>query len=58
MLENNGRELIASIIDDIVAGRDYHALDSVKNVLRKSAAERVTELKKEHIKTMFKEDDV
>ena len=54
MLENNGREIIASIIDDIVAGRDYHALDSVKNVLRKSAAERVTELKKEHIKTMFK----
>ena len=58
MLENNGREIIASIIDDIVAGRDYHALDSVKNVLRKSAAERVIELKKEHIKTMFKEDDV
>ena len=42
MLENNGREIIASIIDDIVAGRDYHALDSVKNVLRKSEAERVT----------------
>ncbi|MBT6324335.1 MAG: hypothetical protein HOJ35_00040 [Bdellovibrionales bacterium] len=55
MVENNGREIIATIIDDIVAGRDYNALTSVQNVLQKNTATRLTDFKKDQAETMFKE---
>jgi|TARA_Y100000296_G_C5023310_1_gene180966 hypothetical protein len=55
MVENNGREIIATIIDDIVAGRDYNALTSVQNVLQKNTTERLTDFKKDQAETMFKE---
>ena len=55
MVENNGREIIATIIDDIVAGRDYNALTSVQNVLQKNTAARLTDFKKDQAETMFKE---
>ena len=55
MVENNGREIIATIIDDIVAGRDYNALTSVQNVLQKNTAGRVTDFKKDQAEIMFKE---
>jgi hypothetical protein len=54
-VENNGREIIATIIDDIVAGRDYNALTSVQNVLQKNTATRLTDFKKDQAETMFKE---
>ncbi len=55
MVENNGREIIATIIDDIVAGRDYNALTSVQDVLQKNTAGRVTDFKKDQAEIMFKE---
>ena len=55
MVENNGREIIATIIDDIVAGRDYNALTSVQDVLQKNTAARLTDFKKDQAETMFKE---
>lgn len=55
MVENNGREIIATIIDDIVAGRDYNALTSVQDVLQKNTSGRVTDFKKDQAETMFKE---
>jgi hypothetical protein len=55
MVENNSREIIATIIDDIVAGRDYNALTSVQDVLQKNTAGRVTDFKKDQAEIMFKE---
>ena len=55
MVENNGREIIATIIDDIVAGRDYNALTSVQDVLQKNTAGRLTDFKKDQAEIMFKE---
>lgn len=57
MLENNGREVIASIIDDMLSGRDYHALENVKDVLTKNSAQRIAEIKKDHAEEMFKAKD-
>jgi|TARA_Y100001951_G_C11256855_1_gene249932 hypothetical protein len=57
-LENKGREIVATIIDDIIAGRDYKARTTVQDVLSTNSTNRVTELKKDHVETMFKEDDV
>ena len=55
MVENNGREIIATIIDDIVAGRDYNAMTSVQNILQKHSSRRITDFKKDQVETMFKE---
>ena len=57
MLENNGREVIASIIDDMLSGRDYHAVENVKNILTKNSAQRIAEIKKDHAEEMFKAKD-
>ena len=57
MLENNGREVIASIIDDMLSGRDYHALENVKDILTKNSAQRIAEIKKDHAEEMFKAKD-
>ena len=55
MVENNCREIIATIIDDIVAGRDYNAMTSVQNILQKHSSRRITDFKKDQVETMFKE---
>lgn len=57
MLENNGREVIASIIDDMLSGRDYHAMENVKDILTKNSAQRIAEIKKDHAEQMFKAKD-
>lgn len=57
MLENNGREVIASIIDDMLSGRDYHAMENVKDILTKNSAQRIAEIKKNHAEDMFKAKD-
>ena len=57
MLENNGREVIASIIDDMLSGRDYHAVENVKDILTKNSAQRIAEIKKDHAEEMFKAKD-
>jgi len=57
MLENNGREVIASIIDDMLSGRDYHAMENVKNILTKNSAQRIAEIKKNQAQDMFKAND-
>ena len=57
MLENNGREVIASIIDDMLSGRDYHAMENVKDILTKNSAQRIAEIKKDHAEEMFKVKD-
>ena len=57
MLENNGREVIASIIDDMLSGRDYHAMENVKSVLHRNSAQRIAEIKKDQIEDIFKEKD-
>ena len=57
MLENNGREVIASIIDDMLSGRDYHAMENVKDILTKNSAQRIAEIKKDHAEKMFKAKD-
>jgi hypothetical protein len=57
-LENKGREIIATIIDDIVTGKDYKARATVHDVLSTNSTNRVTELKKDHAETMFRKDDV
>ena len=57
MLENNGREVIASIIDDMLSGRDYHAMENVKDILTKNSAQRIAEIKKNHAEEMFKAKD-
>ena len=57
MLENNGREVIASIIDDMLSGRDYHAMENVKDILTKNSAQRIAEIKKDHAEEMFKAID-
>ncbi|MAE55360.1 MAG: hypothetical protein CMK23_05145 [Porticoccaceae bacterium] len=57
MLENNGREVIASIIDDMLSGRDYHAMENVKDILTKNSAQRIAEIKKDHAEEMFKAKD-
>ena len=57
MLENNGREVIASIIDDMLSGRDYHAMENVKDILNKNSAQRIAEIKKDHAEEMFKAKD-
>ena len=55
MVENKVREIIATIIDDIVAGRDYNAMTSVQNILQKHSSRRITDFKKDQVETMFKE---
>ena len=57
MLENNGREVIASIIDDMLSGRDYHAMENVKDILTKNSAQRIAEIKKDHAEELFKAKD-
>ena len=57
MLENNGREVIASIIDDMLSGRDYHAMENVKDILTKNSAQRIAEIKKDQAEEMFKAKD-
>lgn len=57
MLENSGREVIASIIDDMLSGRDYHAMENVKDILTKNSAQKVAEIKKDHAEDMFKDED-
>ena len=57
MLENNGREVIASIIDDMLSGRDYHAMENVKDILTKNSAQTIAEIKKDHAEEMFKAKD-
>ena len=57
MLENNGREVIASIIDDMLSGRDYHAMENDKDILTKNLAQRIAEIKKDHAEEMFKAKD-
>ena len=57
MLENNGKEVIASIIDDMLSGRDYHAMENVKDILTKNSAQRIAEIKKDHAEEMFKAKD-
>ena len=57
-MESKGREIVATIIDDIIAGRDYNARTTVQDVLSTNSTNRGTELKKDHVETMFKEVDV
>ena len=57
MLENKGREIIATIVDDILQGRPKNAREKTFDVLKDRTSDRIDELKKEYNSELFDKEN-
>ena len=53
MLENKSREIITDMLDNIISGNQYKALDKVSDILKNKTTDRIEELKKDFSSNLF-----
>jgi|TARA_B100000809_G_scaffold148340_1_gene145796 hypothetical protein len=53
VLENKSREIIADMLDNIISGNQYKALDKVSDILKNKTTDHIEELKKDFSSKLF-----